>query len=482
MNPRLRNYGILAVSFLIVAGLTYLSPNQRVADHSLLLLLPLILLAGYWEGLAAALGLTLLAALFLAGAFFLGWLNRPEATIQILNLGLTFGLSVVLLQTYEAWVTGCAGVHLPLEAKLLKVERKARLIRGQIEDYERRLKALSQLYDSAKKLMSILDLTNLVDEARTVVGKVLPEHFGPQAADEGRLAFYIPREETGDFQKLGARGHEISDEGLPEVLGQGDLRHWLGETFAPVRVKDVTQDPHFRVLAGGDLRALVILPLVMHEILIGVMLLGSDRENAFAPADFNQASVLAKQIVFALRKALLYRKVQTLSITDNLTGLYVQRHFQDRFREELHRAERYKQFLSLVLLDLDNFKRVNDEHGHPTGDAVLAEAAARIREASGATALVARYGGEEFAVLLPHAAKARGLQVAQNINALLKATPIDLGGARLTITVSAGVSTYPEDALTRETLITSADSALYEAKHNGRDLVCSFARRVKENP
>jgi diguanylate cyclase (GGDEF)-like protein len=222
--------------------------------------------------------------------------------------------------------------------------------------------------------------------------------------------------------------------------------------------------------------------LVIHEILIGVMVLGSDRENAFSPADFNQAGILAKQIVFALRKALLYRKVQTLSITDNLTGLYVQRHFQDRFREELHRAERYRHYLSLILIDLDMFKRVNDEYGHPVGDAVLAETAARIREASGPVALVARYGGEEFAVLLPNAAKARALQVANNINSMLKATPIDIGGARLTVTLSAGVSTYPEDALTRETLVTAADTALYDAKHNGRDLVCSFARRLKDNP
>ena len=133
-----------------------------------------------------------------------------------------------------------------------------------------------------------------------------------------------------------------------------------------------------------------------------------------------------------------------------------------------------------MLIDLDNFKSVNDNHGHPTGDAVLSEVAARLRRAAPATALVARYGGEEFAIILPSAAKARAMQVAGIVHDVVKATPMLVAGVPLHITLSAGVSTYPEDALTQETLITTADTALYQAKRAGRDLVVGFTRLIKE--
>jgi len=422
-----------------------------------------------------------MSALALALGGLAGLMPREAASAQVLAFGLVFGLTAFFIQMHDAWLRSRAEEILPQEAKILKVERKARLIRGQIEESERRLKSLAQLYEAAKKLVGILELTPLMDEARTVVGRALPEHFGPQVENESRLAFYIPQDENSDYQRMDAHGHEVPDEGLPGRLAQEDLRRWIGDAFNPIRVRDLEQDIRFREFAcASELRSVLIVPLVVHEILVGVMILATERLDGFSASDFNQACVLGKQVVFALRKALLYRKVQILSITDNLTGLYVHRYFQERFQEELDRAERYRHGLALILLDLDNFKCVNDEYGHPTGDAVLAEAAARIREAAGSAALVARYGGEEFAVILPGMNWTRALEVAREINLALKATPIDIGGARLTVTISGGVSTYPEDALVREALITAADTALYEAKRGGRDQIACYAREIKE--
>ncbi|NTV53459.1 MAG: sensor domain-containing diguanylate cyclase [Candidatus Firestonebacteria bacterium] len=479
MNRR-RQIGILSVGTLLVFALVYISREQGAANGFPLLLLPLVLLAGFWLGLRGSLAVTVASAALIAAAHELGWLPGPLATLYMLTSALVFGLTVIFIQAYEAWMKLEAEARVPQEATLLRVERKARLIRGQIEDSEFQLKTLTQLYDAAKKIMGILDLNTLLDEARTLVGKTLFHHFGAQAEADTTVGFYLPEEESGVFRRFASQGHEISDEGLPEQLPPENIRIWLGEAFGPLRIRDSRRDSRLKPWFSDAAVSVLIIPLVMHEILIGLMVITSSRENAFTAAEFNQAAVLGKQVVFALRKALLYRKVQTLSITDNLTGLYVHRHFQDRLREELHRAERYRHFLSLVLIDLDHFKLVNDNHGHPTGDAVLTELAARVQRVVPATALVARYGGEEFAVILPNAAKARALQIAGVIHEVVKATPMLVAGVSLHITLSAGVSTYPEDALTQETLITTADTALYEAKRSGRDLVVGFTRHIKE--
>jgi diguanylate cyclase (GGDEF)-like protein len=479
MNRR-RQMGILGVCALLVFALVYISRGQGAGNGFPLLLLPLILLAGYWLGLRGALSVTVASAAFAALAHELGWLPGPLATLHLLACALAFGLGVILTQAYDTWLKNEAEARVPQETTLLRVERKARLIRGQIEESEFQLKTLTQLYDAAKKIMGILDLNNLLDEARTLVGKTLLQHFGTGAEADTTVGFYLPEEESGVFRRFASQGHEIPDEGLPEALAPENIRLWLGEAFGPLRLRDSRRDARVKPWFSDAAVSIMMIPLVMHEILIGLMVITSSRENAFSAAEFNQAAVLGKQIVFALRKALLYRKVQTLSITDNLTGLFVHRHFQDRLREELHRAERYRHFLSLILIDLDHFKRVNDNHGHPTGDAVLSELAARLRRAVPATALVARYGGEEFAIILPNAAKARALQVAGVVHDVVRATPMLVAGVQLHVTLSAGVSTYPEDALTQETLITTADTALYQAKREGRDLVIGFTRQIRE--
>lgn len=477
MNRRRRNYMLFAAYGMLILTMVWLRHGWPEAEELPWLLLPLISAGGYLEGVMGALvcGLFSAAAVVIGSA--VGWIPRYAASAEILGFGLGFGLTALFAGRFETWQRSRANKLLPVETKLLQVERKGRVIRGQMEDHERRLKNLAQLYETAKKLTGVLELAPLLDEARTLVARSLPGHFGTQVGTEARLAFYIPEDVTLDLHRVESRGHEVSDEGLPELVPQADLRRWSGEALNPIRVRDLGSDVRFQSASGFlAFQCLLIIPLVIHDMLVGLMVLAAERANAFSAADFNQAGVLGKQIVLALRKALLYREVQTLSITDNLTGLFVHRYFQERFREELSRAQRYRHTLALILLDLDDFKRVNDEHGHPVGDAVLAEAAARLREAAGPAALVARYGGEEFAVLLPGTSKIRALEIADDINQGLKATPIDVGGARLTMTICGGVAVYPEDALAREALIEAADQALYAAKRNGRDQIAAYQR------
>ncbi len=470
-----QNRSVLAGIYILVLCLIFLGRNPENSHYFALLLWPLIILAGYWEDTPGALIVTVLGAITAVTGRLLGVISPAAAAADIIAMGLIFGLTVVLNRDWEARTKAHKAVRTPREKDLAKVERKARLIRGQLEEYESRLKDLIKLYEGAKSLLGILELHPMLAEARSVIARSLPRHFGAQADGQVRLAFYIPEEGTDNFQKVEARGHEISDMGFPERLSSSDLHREPDKILNPLRVEDMMLDSRLKVLAGDTaFHALMLIPLIMHEREIGIMLLASHAVCAFSAADFNQAEILGKQIVFALRKTLLYHKVQTLSITDSQTGLYVRRHFQERLREEMRRGERYNQFLSLIILDLDHFKRINDQYGHQVGDAVLNETAARLEEKAGSTAIVARYGGEEFAVLLPNTPKAKAFRIAKDINSFIKASFVDVGGVQLNITISVGVSTYPEDALEQEALITAADQALYEAKRNGRDLVMAY--------
>ncbi len=167
-------------------------------------------------------------------------------------------------------------------------------------------------------------------------------------------------------------------------------------------------------------------------------------------------------------------ELQTLSTTDGLTQVSNHRHFQERLREEFRRAQRYADPLSLILVDLDHFKAVNDAHGHLVGDRVLSEVAATLRHSVRDTDLLARCGGEEFAVLLPRTALGGSLTVAERIWRDVAALQVPLGAAPpLRITASVGVGALPQRSITSaEALFHAADEALYRAKREGRNRVC----------
>ncbi len=176
-------------------------------------------------------------------------------------------------------------------------------------------------------------------------------------------------------------------------------------------------------------------------------------------------------------------KLERLSVTDGLTGLYNHIHFQDRLREEIGRSQRYDNApASLIMLDLDHFKRVNDEYGHPFGDRVLRGTAEVISGAIRGPDICARYGGEEFAVILPNTRLQGALAVAERFLKRMreKSYPVvgasganDPGG-EVRVTASAGIAVYPTtDVNTADALLKSADDALYRAKREGRDRACS---------
>jgi diguanylate cyclase (GGDEF)-like protein len=192
------------------------------------------------------------------------------------------------------------------------------------------------------------------------------------------------------------------------------------------------------------------------------------------------ARIRAGKRIVDLQKELVEtnRRLELLSVTDGLTGLHNHRYFQDELTRAFEESQRYQRPLSLAMIDIDFFKKVNDTYGHAVGDDVLKRAAALFSESVRSTDLVARYGGEEFVVMMPETELADALTFAEKIRGLAETNPMETQSGPLPITVSIGVASIPQTKIrSTQELIVAADKALYRAKRNGRNRVEAERRR-----
>ena len=174
--------------------------------------------------------------------------------------------------------------------------------------------------------------------------------------------------------------------------------------------------------------------------------------------------------------ALTYLQLAQMAFQDQLSGLANFRYFTQRFHEEIKRADRYKHLLSLLMVDLDAFKKFNDAYGHQAGNRALEHVAAILKSGVRETDLVARYGGEEFVVILPQTPKHDARSLGEELRRKIESSPVDIPDYDpVKITASLGLSTFPRDASNAESLLAGADQALYDAKNTGRNRLSVFA-------
>jgi len=210
------------------------------------------------------------------------------------------------------------------------------------------------------------------------------------------------------------------------------------------------------------------LPLIFEESLGGVLWVWGKN---ITHSDLPIMSIFAKQIGSTLERARLFQEVQSLALTDPLTGLQNRRSLFELGRIEFSRAQRMKRPFSCMMLDLDHFKSVNDNYGHQIGDQVLQEFGLRCKSYVREIDLAGRYGGEEFMVLLPETDRDMALIVAERFRSLIAENPIQTTVGCLNITVSIGVAMKDEQTMDLDTLVARADQALYIAKHKGRNRI-----------
>jgi diguanylate cyclase (GGDEF)-like protein len=321
-------------------------------------------------------------------------------------------------------------------------------------------------------------LEALMDAAAAVLAAdSLDETFGRIT---GRLGELIPFDDLVVYEvdpsrtRLGAvfaDGRWI-DEVMAESFGidEGLTGHTIAEgTTSNVARSDL--HPASKVVPGTDQEpeALVCVPMIVEGEIIGALnVYRSGEDVAFSPQEARVIERFGAMAALAFNSARQRERLRAQARTDSLTGMLNRRAFFERITEELARGERTGTPVSVVLLDIDHFKPVNDEYGHAEGDHALQAIAARLHATVRADETVARYGGEEFALIAARADSAQAVEVAERARAAIAEVAVK-GRA---LSASAGVATWPADADNADRLLEAADRALYAAKRSGRGRTC----------
>ncbi len=335
---------------------------------------------------------------------------------------------------------------LDLAAKLRLFQRN---LRGRVEQRDALLdvvRAVNTTLDPAK----IADL--IVDRAITWIPAPCWAlvSFDPS----GRPSVLAERSISGDME--------------PVVYG---IASWVMERGEPFSTADLSCDP--RVTADLD-STVIALPLISRGHRVGALIAldraTSSREPRLSAPVLRAMHLLLEPAAVAIDNARLIKRLEALSVTDELTHLYNSRFLNQALRREAKRAVRNQQPLSLLFVDLDGFKGVNDNHGHLFGSRALVEAAAVIRGSARETDVVARFGGDEFALVLPDTGAAGALAVGARIRDRIAAYPfLAAEGVNYRLTVSIGVATLPDVATSAESLLEAADKAMYQVKDGGKN-------------
>jgi diguanylate cyclase (GGDEF)-like protein len=251
------------------------------------------------------------------------------------------------------------------------------------------------------------------------------------------------------------------------------LGKYVKKHSVPVIVNNFSTDHRFDV-QRQKFRSAIAVPLEVNNTVIGMLECTAREEDVFDQGDLRLLSIIGGIASLALNNVNLYKKTQELAITDGLTGLYVQNYFKERLEEEVKMSKRHSLNLSVAIIDIDHFKRINDTYGHMVGDSVLRHLADILRHRFRETDFICRYGGEEFGVLMLQTDIKEALSVCEGIR---KGTeeekfflPVEsFKPVQEKLTISIGLAKLGVKITTGKALLEAADEALYEAKRNGRN-------------
>ena len=341
------------------------------------------------------------------------------------------------------------------------------------------LESLSVFHSVASNLTSSLDLDTLL----RAIMQQMERFFGPE-----QWSLLLVDEETGDLvYKLAAGGDDVIPSGSRVPRGAGMAGRVL-ETGEMMRIDQVSKHPDWSHYAEKypelHLHSIACHPIRYGDRTLGVLSLNNAKLDRLPNGSLSFLSVLCNYAAIALNNAAQVKLIHDLSITDDCTGLFNARHLYKSIEAEIAAARPSPDArvvsihpdpprpFSLLFLDLDHFKSVNDSHGHQVGTRLLSEIGGVIKRTLGPDHSGFRYGGDEFVGLLRGLNKPAAEELAQRLRHALTSTRFLTGnGLSLSITASFGLATFPEDGNTPDTIIRSADAMMYVAKEAGRDRI-----------
>ena len=344
-----------------------------------------------------------------------------------------------------------------------------------VQEQTKALKLKITRYDNLKKLIENLNQSLKLE---VVIGALSSMVYTLISNSSGVALFYLIDNQQ---QKLNLVYSLKDDPGLVVLSKEGDLfDQWVLRHSSQLIIENLKNDFRFDAdsLDGQQMRSVLSLissPLISNHSLLGLLRLESKKADFFNQDDLRFLSLVSDLGSVALENSLLFQKTQDLAIHDSLTTLYTRGYFIDRLKDEIRRAQRRDQHLSLMMIDIDFFKQYNDKFGHIVGDLVLKKMGILLKDSlSEFDPLICRFGGEEFLVMLSGIDKKKSLIIAEELRQRIQKEKIMLRRQDTHITVSIGVASLPLDTKDQDELVQKADKAMYAAKEKGRNQVCSI--------
>ena len=447
-------------SFIVISYLAFrsnLPKNQTIFLYNLVIILSLQAF-GFYRGLfflGSAVFLTILVSL--AMDFQYVW-NVPVFFIVFLIVD-----DQIKRRDYYIQI---------IETRVEEVNENTNLLRDEYRRHKRDADSLEkkeEKYNLLKAVVSIASSTLSMDK---VGGYILNSALNIIGKSDSALLFLVDTEK----QELNLFSSRTS--GLDKVKAKkGDvLDDWVFKQRQCLFVEDIKKDFRFSGKSIEEylrpFRSVISAPLIEERKIIGIVRLESPRPYSYTSEDLRILDILCDIGAASMTNAKFYRQTFELAITDGLTGLYLRRFFMDRFKEEISRSLRSDLECSFLMIDIDDFKNYNDKYGHTAGDMVL-RAISKVLKRFDDKGVMCRYGGEEFSMFLPETSKRKAKKIAEDIRQAVSEEKIDLRREKTSVTVSMGLSAFPQDAKLIDELIKEADGRLYKAKREGKDRVCA---------
>lgn len=440
----------IPVSILLLiyvsAGIALVNVDVNLSPAYYVLSIPLSTFLILYTSLPAS--ITLVASLLLAIVFILQniLLQQPNWKIyNTLSILICMGIVIIIFFTSK-YITKIAEKKLKdaaqkckeyLEEKK-KAEERTNFYLKEIERINSKLSRYRMLSLSIQQISNTLEPKELQKRLLVTLRNWFPEsvvHFFP--ADEH---------------------HDI-------------FSSWVIKHKSPLLVSDVNRDYRFTPPKEQIVNSILCAPIIVKNDIYGIIRMDAAQKNFFDSEDLRLLNILSNAASIAFENAVLFLQLQELSITDTLTGLYTQKFFLERLKEEVLRAGRYKYPLGLILLDIDHFKSYNDTYGHRVGDEILQSLGALLKSTVNEVNVISRYGGEEFGIIVPNIDRISLREMAEILREKISTTTFNTSAGEIKLTVSIGISIFPEEATSPSQIIRVADQRLYWAKSKGRNRV-----------
>ena len=372
--------------------------------------------------------------------------------IPIMDASVSIGLLTVDSSRYQAFGETDRNTVQMFSKQLVRILERERVYMMMKRD----VSGLKILKEGSSNLATSLDIDVIIKKLCAVAETIASSHVFFFLQDSQGFEL---KHNNGVFNSEKKRFHFRGM--IVNFAIENKQRHYVSDT-TEYRVPIMPFDTK-------NIRSVLAVPMLYEDELLGLFVMLSEKRDFLDTFQVGLLEVLCNQASISIANAQLHAEIEKLATTDGLTGLYNHRRFQENLTEEFKRLNRNSSSVSLLLTDIDYFKKVNDNYGHPVGDIVLKGVSKIIRDEIRDVDVPARYGGEEFAVILPGTDAEGAKNIAERLRKAVMDTTFSADGKPLKITISIGIATAPVDAKGKEELIEKTDKALYHAKHNGRN-------------